>query len=70
MTRAPAAYSDDRIRAAVMEQLESDATAPRALFIDFCAHRLTDTRATRQQVEDAAEAVAGWLAREHVERGR
>lgn len=70
MTRAQAAYSDDRIRAAVMEQLESDATAPRALFIDFCAHRLTDARATRQQVEDAAEAVAGWLAREHVERGR
>lgn len=63
-------YTDARIRAVVMEQLERDATAPRALFIDFCAHRLTEAKATRQQIEDAAEAVAGWLAREHVERGR
>ncbi|MBM3603603.1 MAG: hypothetical protein FJX25_02370 [Alphaproteobacteria bacterium] len=64
------ALTDDRIRAVVLEQLERDPTAPRTLFIDFCAHALTDARATRQQLEDAAEAVADWLAREHVERGR
>lgn len=63
------AYSDDRIRAVVLEQLERDPTAPRTLFIDFCAHALTDARCTRQQLEDAAEAVAAFLARAEAKRG-
>ena len=63
------AYSDARIRAVVLEQLERDPTAPRTLFIDFCDHALTDARCTRQQLEDAAEAVAAFLTRAEAKRG-
>lgn len=62
-------YPDDRIRAVVLEQLERDPTANHALFVDFCAHALTEARGSTEAVADAARQVEEWLARAHVEGG-